>query len=93
MEIYARSPSEETTTKGREKLPSLTVADLNDRFGYFIISAEMPFTVVKIPEFITFYKANPNYVLPSIYKLKNNILRKKREIGDERFARRVEAKR
>ena len=38
-----------------------------------------------MPEFITVCKAlYPNYALPSICKLKN-ILRKKREIGDERL--------
>ena len=46
----------------------------------------MPFAVVKMPEFIAFCKAlNPNYALPSTYKLRNNILRKKRDIGDERL--------
>ena len=43
MEISARSPSNESTTKGIERLPSLkqTVADLNGKIGDFIISAEM----------------------------------------------------
>ena len=74
--------------KGEKDLPSLkqTVADLNDKFADFIISAEMPFTVVKIPEFIAFCKElNPNYALPSIYKLENNILRIKQDIGNERL--------
>ena len=81
-------PVKKLRLKGEKELPSLkqTVTDLNEKFGDFIISAEMPFTFLKIPEFITFCKGlNPNYVLPSIYKLKNNILKKKREIGDERL--------
>ena len=63
-----------------------TAPDLNDKFADFIISAEMPFTVVKLPEFVTFCKAlNPHYSLPSIYKLKNKILSQKRELGDEQL--------
>ena len=46
----------------------------------------MPFTVVRMPKFIALCKAlNPSYVLPSIYRLKNNVLGNKREIGDEVF--------
>ena len=70
MEISSGSTSEESTTKER-RLPYLkqTVADLNDKFWDFVISAEMPFTLVKIPEFITFCKAlNPNYIHPCLVK-------------------------
>ena len=45
--------------------------------------AELPFTFLKLGEFISFCQSlNPAYAVPSLYKLKNYILMKKRLEGD-----------
>ena len=58
--------------------------DIDDKLGDLFISAELPFTFVKLEEFATFCAAlNPHYTVPSIFKLKNRILKNKYIEGDK----------
>ena len=57
--------------------------EIDEKLGDLFVFAELPFTFVKLGEFIKFCQSlNPAYTIPSIYKLKNNILKKKRFESD-----------
>ena len=62
-EISRHQVNYKTCSKG------LQSDDIDDKLGDLFISAEFPFTFVKLEEFATFCAAlNPHYTVPSIFK-------------------------